>query len=91
MTRFGSPGSSTARIRAKAWCQAFRRHNSFYESARFKLSGLAPEGRYQVTDLGATAPTEIAGRELIENGVQISLPEKPSAATLIYQRIKSTR
>jgi alpha-galactosidase len=68
--------------------QAFRRQNSFYESARFKLSGLSPAARYRVTDLNGAAPNEIAGQELIEKGLPVSLPEMPAAAILVYQRLK---
>ena len=71
--------------------QAFRRHNSYYESARFKLGGLRPEARYRVTDLDGSAPKEIAGRELIEKGLSVSLPDKPAAAVLVYQRLTESR
>jgi alpha-galactosidase len=68
--------------------QAFRRQNSFYESARFKLSGLSPAARYRVTDLNGSAPIEIAGQELIEKGLPVSLSEMPAGAILVYQRLK---
>jgi alpha-galactosidase len=68
--------------------QAFRRTNSPCEAVRFKLSGLNPTARYRVTDLDASAPTVIAGHELKENGLQVSLPQKRSSAILTYQRLK---
>jgi alpha-galactosidase len=68
--------------------QAFRRHNSFYESARFKLRGLNLDSRYRVRDVNGTAPIAFSGRELLEQGLQITLPEMPAAAVLTYQEIK---
>ena len=67
--------------------QAFRRHNSFYESARFKLRGLNPESSYRVKDINGTAPRTVGGRELMENGLQITLPKMPAAAVLVYQQL----
>jgi hypothetical protein len=71
--------------------QAFRRHNSFYEAARFKLNGLAREARYRVTNLGNAESNEVAGQELIEKGVPIALPEQPAAAVLVYERLDQRR
>jgi len=68
--------------------QVFRRTNSPSEAARFKLSGLNPGVRYRVTDLDTSAPIVIAGQELKENGLQVSLPQKRSSAILVYQRLK---
>jgi hypothetical protein len=41
-----------------------------------------------MTDLDASAPTVIAGRELKENGLPVSLPQKRSSAIVTYQRLK---
>jgi hypothetical protein len=41
-----------------------------------------------VTDLDASVPTVIAGQELKESGLQVSLPQKRSSAILTYQRLK---
>jgi alpha-galactosidase len=65
--------------------QVFRRAGSNYESARFRLQGLSPEARYLVTDLDQPmAAKEFNGRELVEHGVQISMPDRPSARILTY-------
>jgi alpha-galactosidase len=70
----------------KGMVQVFRRAGSNYESARFRLQGLSPEARYLVTDLDQpTAAKEFSGRELVEHGVQISMPDRPSARILTYQ------
>jgi alpha-galactosidase len=73
---------------AEGMVQAFRRHNSVYESARFKLRGLNPESRYRVSDFNGAAPRAISGHELVEQGLQITLPDMPAATVLTYQEIK---
>jgi hypothetical protein len=66
--------------------QVFRRAGSNYESARFKLRNLDSEARYVVTDLDQpTAAKDFSGRELVEHGVLISAPERPSARILTYR------
>jgi hypothetical protein len=72
--------------RQKGIVQVFRRAGSNYESARFKLRNLNPEARYVVTDLDQPETAkEVSGRELLEHGVLISAPERPSARILTYQ------
>jgi alpha-galactosidase len=68
--------------------QAFRRPNSSIESERFKLRGLDPAARYVVTNLDVSGQTEVTGRELMENGLLISLKAQPDAALIAYQRVK---
>ena len=68
--------------------QAFRRADSPYESARFKLRGLDPEARYIVIHLDVPGRTEATGRELMEQGLRVVLEERPGAAIVIYQRMK---
>jgi alpha-galactosidase len=72
--------------RQKGIVQAFRRAGSYYESAQFRLRNLDPEARYVVTDLDRPGTAkECSGRELLEQGVSISAPERPSARILTYQ------
>ncbi|MCL5099244.1 MAG: alpha-galactosidase [Candidatus Omnitrophica bacterium] len=67
--------------------QAFRRENSIYESARFKLNGLEADARYRVTVLDGPEPREFAGSDLMKKGLPVTMEDKPAAATIIYQRI----
>ncbi len=68
--------------------QAFRRTESFYESARLKLRGLDPEARYSFTDLDdPAAPVEIGGREALEKGLHLQVKEQPGARVLVYKRL----
>ncbi len=77
--------------------QAFRREESPYEMARFKLRGLEPDARYEITDLetpgGRAVPANRlplpaqTGRDLMERGLPITLSAPRSAALLTYRRL----
>jgi alpha-galactosidase len=68
--------------------QAFRRADSAYESARFKLSGLDAGTKYTVTDLDANQPKEMTGRDLMETGLLLTAPAQPSAMVITYRKAK---
>ncbi len=68
--------------------QAFRRADSFYEAARFKLNGLDPEADYQVTNLDAGDGLVMAGRELTEVGLLVVLKNQPGSGVITYKRVK---
>ncbi len=66
--------------------QAFRRPASLEETRRFKLGGLDPTARYVVKDVDLDEVKEASGRELIEQGLAVTLKNQPQAAVVIYKR-----
>jgi alpha-galactosidase len=68
--------------------QAFRRPESGYETARFKLRGLVADTDYEVTDVDEKTPCIVTGDELMTNGLHITIPEKPGVAVVTYKRSK---
>jgi alpha-galactosidase len=69
--------------------QAFRRHNSFYEAARFRLRGVSPDARYSVASVETPqSKREFSGRDLLEKGLAVSIQEQPGAAVIVYEMIK---
>jgi alpha-galactosidase len=68
--------------------QVFRRAESPYEVARFRLRGLDPEVTYRLHDFDQPQPREVRGRELLENGLLVNLPERRSSCLIRYQRVK---
>ena len=66
--------------------QVFRRAESPYEAARFPLYGLEPEAQYQVTDLDTGGTYQFKGQQLLQEGLPISAPQRPSAPVLLYQK-----
>jgi len=68
--------------------QAFRRAESFYEVARFKLRGLDPDARYVFNNLDSGESHTLNGRELLDQGLAVSVPEQPGDAVLTYTKVK---
>jgi len=64
--------------------QAYRRADCVYESARFKLNGLESGKTYIVRNLDEAAAQEITGRELMEKGLLVKVPETPGSAWITY-------
>ncbi len=68
---------------------AFRREDSPFESARFKLRGLEQSGAYRVANLDPPeAAVEMTGKELMESGLPVTMARAPQAVSLVYQRAK---
>ncbi len=69
--------------------QVFRRAQSRYESARFKLRGLDANARYTVTDLDQPDRQQtIAGAELLEKGLRAESSTQPEALLFTYHKAK---
>jgi alpha-galactosidase len=68
--------------------QAFRRAESPVALARLKLHDLDPEATYTLTVFDTPGTREATGRQLAAEGLEISLPDKPTAAVVVYQRKK---
>jgi alpha-galactosidase len=66
--------------------QVFRRSESPYESARFKLRGLDPDAHYRVTDVDDPGVKGIMGRQLMEEGLPVQANEQPAALLFTYRR-----
>ncbi len=66
--------------------QAFRRPDSPYESARFRLCGLGAAAQYAVTDPDQERTFQMTGRELMETGLLVTLKNRPAAGLLTYRR-----
>lgn len=68
--------------------QAFRRPKSDVTTMRFRLRGLDPESRYTVTNLDVEGSVRMTGRELLEQGLIITLEDCPMAAIITYRKLK---
>ncbi|MHB9037969.1 MAG: alpha-galactosidase [Armatimonadota bacterium] len=66
--------------------QAFRRQDSTEATATYKLRGLEPAATYIVTNVDERSPQRMTGRELMEKGMAINLPNKPGAAVITYKK-----
>jgi alpha-galactosidase len=66
--------------------QAFRRRESPFETARFRLRGLDPKASYAVVDADAAGETVASGAELMERGLTVTVPARPGAAVVSYRK-----
>jgi alpha-galactosidase len=66
--------------------QVFRRPQSAYETARFKLRGLEAEANYEVVDIDENQPKIISGAELMNEGMYFAITEKPGVRVVRYSR-----
>ena len=68
--------------------QAFRRKDCMEESQVFKLRGLDPQAVYTLADLDSGKSNEFTGRELTDEGLRVTLSDRPGAAIFTYRRMK---
>jgi alpha-galactosidase len=66
--------------------QAFRRPESPFEAARFKLRGLDPSSRYEIVNLDVSGTKQMTGQELMEQGLGVEIKDQPGSAVLKYAR-----
>ena len=70
----------------EGFVMALRRPGSAYTSATVRLKGLDPAVRYNVEQAGAGKGRRKTGKELMEPGVEIKLPQSPSGCLVFYKR-----
>jgi hypothetical protein len=64
----------------------FRRPKSFYSAAQFKLQGLDPAATYTLTIPDTQKSMTKTGRELAEEGIEISTNRQPAAVVIHYHK-----
>jgi hypothetical protein len=68
--------------------QVFRRAESPFYGLQLKLQGLDAAARYALTDLDVhRRPTTHTGRELMEQGLAMNVPDQPGAVVLTYKKL----
>ena len=66
--------------------QAFRRQKSPHESGLFQLRGLKPDASYTIQNTDAVGSTQMTGRELMKEGLAITIAEQPGAVVITYRK-----
>ena len=66
--------------------QAFRRFCAD-DFVRFRLRGIDPQASYTVTDMDHNQPRVVAGREMIDPGLRVEIPNRPGAAIVTYRKV----
>ena len=67
--------------------QAFRRDQDEEPTKNFRLRGIDPAAKYEVTDLDEKMPKTVAGRELMQKGLRVEIKEKRGAAIIMYKKV----
>jgi len=70
----------------RGFVQAFRRARNPDASRHLKLHGLQPRSSYEVENLDGGKQV-VSGRELMEKGLAVEMPQSPGAAVIIYRRL----
>ncbi len=69
--------------------EAFRRVRSSCESMRLRLHGLEPGASYDVRSLDNPGVRQMTGRDLMDQGLQVTLTHQPDSAVLVYTLVKA--
>ena len=65
--------------------QVFRRDRSVYVTAALPLQGLQPTAQYTLKDIATGASSTMSGRSLMEQGLPVTINERPGALVIQYQ------
>jgi len=68
--------------------QVFRRAQCNEDTLRLRLRGLQPNAHYRFTDLDTNVHREMTGKELMDIGAPVTLPNKPQSAIIQYQQVR---
>ena len=64
-----------------------RRPKSPFEKASFRLSGLDPRARYEVSDLDGGPALHAGGAELMDPGLHVAIDRQPGSVVRLYRRL----
>ncbi len=65
---------------------AFRRQDSPFVTADFRLHALDPDATYELTDADTGRKRQVSGRELAENGLPITMKTAPASRLVFYRK-----
>jgi hypothetical protein len=74
--------------KGEGFVQAFRRENCIFKAADLKMRGLDPDATYQLKNYDVEGQTRATGKELMEKGISIDIPDQPGAVTIKYAKVQ---
>jgi len=73
---------------AKGMLLAFRRKDSPFVSADFRLHALDPDATYELTDADTCRKRRVKGKELVEKGLPVVMKTAPASRLVFYRRAR---
>jgi alpha-galactosidase len=71
--------------------QVFRRGGSNFLTGAFPLRGLDKDAQYKITELESGTVRTVSGTDLMKDGLIVTIPHKPGAAVVTYEKKISTK
>jgi len=71
----------------EGFVEIFRRSKSPAETEIFRLRGLDPAARYEITNLDHGSKEELSGKDLLNGGIRIHLDHVPDSALISYKKL----
>jgi alpha-galactosidase len=71
--------------RGDGMVQAFRRTRCSEATTHLRLRDLDPDRRYRVRELDGASAGRLWGRDLMERGLTVTVPEQPGATVVLYR------
>lgn len=66
--------------------QAFRRENCGEAKQVYRLRGLDPAARYELTNFDVAGTTVMSGADMMDKGMTVEIKDKPGAAVIMYRK-----
>jgi alpha-galactosidase len=66
--------------------QLFRRSECIDSAHTFKLKGLDAGAQYELKDFDSTTPITMTGKDLMNQGLPITIPSKPGAVVIVFSK-----
>jgi alpha-galactosidase len=68
--------------------QAFRRDRNDEAARDLRLRGIDSAAKYEVTNVDAGTPSQVSGKDLMQRGLHVEIPQKPGAALVFYRKVQ---
>ena len=72
----------------EGFVQAFRRENCIFKAADLKMRGLDANATYRLKNYDVTGEIRVTGKELMEKGISVEIPDRPGAVTVKFTKVK---
>jgi alpha-galactosidase len=72
----------------EGFVQVFRRENCIFKAADLKMRGLDANATYRLRNYDVPGEIRVTGKELMEQGISVEIPDQPGAVTIKYVKVE---